>query len=51
MESLQVLLGLTMPQSWFIDKVLVLVKVSIAKNRHHDQGNSYKGQYLIGAGL
>jgi hypothetical protein len=20
-------------------------------NRHHDHGNSYKGQYLIGAGL
>jgi hypothetical protein len=20
-------------------------------NRHHDQGNSYKGQHLIGAGL
>jgi hypothetical protein len=22
-----------------------------ATNRHHDQGNSYKGQHLIGAGL
>jgi hypothetical protein len=22
-----------------------------AVNRHHDQGNSYKGQHLIGAGL
>jgi hypothetical protein len=29
----------------------VLVRVSIAVNRHHDQGNSYKGQHLIGAGL
>jgi hypothetical protein len=23
----------------------------IAVKRHHDQGNSYKGKYLIGAGL
>jgi hypothetical protein len=22
-----------------------------AVNRHHDQGNSYKGQHLTGAGL
>jgi hypothetical protein len=29
----------------------VLVLVSIAVNRHHDQGNSYKGQHLFGAGL
>ena len=29
----------------------VLVRVSIAEKRHHDQGNSYKGQHLIGAGL
>jgi hypothetical protein len=28
----------------------VLVWVSIAVKRHHDQGNSYKG-HLIGAGL
>ena len=28
---------------------LVLVRVSIAVNRHHDQGNSYKEQHLIGA--
>jgi hypothetical protein len=27
------------------------LSVSIAVNRHHDQGNSYKGQHLIGAGL
>ena len=25
--------------------------VSIAVKRHHDQGNSYKGKHLIGAGL
>jgi hypothetical protein len=28
-----------------------LVGVSIAVKRHHDQGNSYKRQHLIGAGL
>ena len=27
----------------------VLVRVSIAENRHHDQGYSYKGQHLIRA--
>jgi hypothetical protein len=27
----------------------VLVRVSIATKRHHDQGNSYKGQPLVGA--
>jgi hypothetical protein len=27
------------------------LRVSIAVNRHRDQGKSYKGQYLIGAGL
>ena len=31
--------------------VLVLVRVSIAVKRHHDYSNSYKGKYLIGAGL
>jgi hypothetical protein len=29
----------------------VLVGVSIAVNRHYVQGNSYKGQHLIEAGL
>jgi hypothetical protein len=29
----------------------MLVWVSIAVKRHHDQGNSYKGKHLIGAGL
>jgi hypothetical protein len=29
----------------------VCLRVSIALKRHHDQSNSYKGQYLIGAGL
>jgi hypothetical protein len=29
----------------------ILVRVFIAVKRHHDQGNSYKGQHLIGAGL
>ena len=29
----------------------VLARVSMAVNRHHDQGNSYEGQHLIGAGL
>jgi hypothetical protein len=28
-----------------------LVRVSIAVKRHHEQGNSYKQQHLIGAGL
>ena len=31
--------------------VLVLVRVFIAVKRHHDQGNTYKGKQLIGAGL
>jgi hypothetical protein len=29
----------------------VLVCVSIAMKRHHDHGNSYKGQHLTGAGV
>ena len=29
----------------------VSVRVFAAMNRHHDQGNSYKGQHLIGVGL
>ena len=29
----------------------VLVRVSIAVKRYHDHGNSYKGNYLIGANL
>jgi hypothetical protein len=29
----------------------ILVRVPIAEKRHQDQGNSYKKQYLIGAGL
>ena len=32
-------------------RVAVLLSVSIAVKRHHDQGNSYKQQHLIGAGL
>jgi hypothetical protein len=31
--------------------ITVVVRVSIAEERHHDQGNSYKGQHLIGADL
>jgi hypothetical protein len=27
------------------------LRVSIAVKTHHDQGNSYKGQHLTGAGL
>ena len=30
---------------------IVLVRVSIAVKRYHDQVNFYKGQHLIGAGL
>jgi hypothetical protein len=30
---------------------MCLLRFSIAVNRHHNQGNSYKGQHLIGAGL
>ena len=30
---------------------IVSVRVSIAVKRHHDQGNSFRGQHLIGAGL
>jgi hypothetical protein len=33
-----------------ISQISVLVKFTVVK-RHHDQGNSYKGQHLIGAGL
>jgi hypothetical protein len=29
----------------------VLVRVSIAVKRHHAQGISYKGKYLVSAGL
>jgi hypothetical protein len=29
----------------------VLVRISIAMKRHHDQDNSYKGKDLFGAGL
>jgi hypothetical protein len=29
----------------------ILVRISIAMKRHHDHGNSYKGNHLIGAGL
>ena len=29
----------------------VLVRVSIAVKRHHAQGNSYTGNYLVNAGL
>jgi hypothetical protein len=29
----------------------VCLRVSIAVKRHHDQGDLYKGQHLIGAGL
>jgi hypothetical protein len=28
----------------------VFIRVSISVKRHHDQGKSYKGQHLIGAG-
>ena len=31
--------------------MFVLVKVFIAVKRLYDQGNSYKGQHLIGASL
>lgn len=31
--------------------VSVLARVSIAVKRYHNQGNSYKGKHLIGAGL
>jgi hypothetical protein len=36
---------------WALDNLAVLDRVSIAVKRHHDQGNSYKGQHSIGAGL
>ena len=29
----------------------VLIGVLVSVKRHHDQGNSYKEQHLIGAGL
>jgi len=29
----------------------VLVRLSIARKRHHDQGNTYRGQLLIGTAL
>jgi hypothetical protein len=35
----------------FLYMPLVLVRVSIAVKRHHDQDNLYKGRHLVGAGL
>ena len=32
----------------FLVTMSVLVSISIAEKRHHDQGNTYKGQHLIG---
>jgi hypothetical protein len=34
-----------------LDRVGVLVRVSIAVIRHHNHGNSYKGKHLTGVGL
>jgi hypothetical protein len=36
---------------FFLNEHLPCLSVSIAVKRHHDQGNSYKGQHLIGIGL
>ena len=36
---------------FFLNEHLPCLSVSIAVKRHHDQGNSYKGQCLTGAGL
>ena len=36
---------------WALDNLAVLDRVSIVVKRHHDQGNSYKGQHLFGVGL
>jgi uncharacterized membrane protein YhaH (DUF805 family) len=35
----------------FVFLLVVLVRVSMAVKRCHDQGNSYKGQRLMGAGF
>jgi hypothetical protein len=40
-----------MPSASVLLSGVVLVRVSIAVKRYHDQSNSYKGQYFIGAGL
>jgi hypothetical protein len=34
-----------------LTKISVFVRVGIAVKRHHDRGNSYKGNHLTGAGL
>ena len=34
-----------------IRTVTLVVRVSFAMKRHHDQSNSYKGKHLIGIGL
>ena len=34
---------------WALDNLAVLDRVSIAVKRHHDQGNSYKGQHFRGS--
>jgi nuclear pore complex protein Nup62 len=39
------------PLDFCIGIIFVLVRIFIAVKRHHDQGNFYKGQHLIGAGL
>jgi hypothetical protein len=39
----------TIPQS--LVPTSVLLRVSTAVKWHHDQGNSYKGKHLMGAGL
>ena len=35
----------------FVGIAAALVTDPVAVKRHHDQGNSYKGQHSIGAGL
>ena len=35
----------------FVSLLSVFPLGFIAVKRHHDQGNFYKGQYLVGAGL
>ena len=41
----------TQKRDTWLQNPSVLVRVSAVVKRHHDQGNSYKRPYLVGAGL
>jgi hypothetical protein len=52
LEALWCLSGYSPSISVYLNIIgYILVRGSIAERRHHDQGHSHKGQYLIRAGL